>query len=47
MPDEEMNDLVKFDASKQSKNDNNKQTDSEGNLCEPVRDVLDEEPKLD
>lgn len=29
------------------KNDNNKQTDSEGDLPEPIRDVLDEKSKLD
>lgn len=27
--------------------DYNKQTDTEGDLCEPVRDVLDERSKLD
>lgn len=27
--------------------DNSKQTDTDGDLCEPVRDVLDEESKLD
>lgn len=27
--------------------DNQKQTDTEGDLCEPVRDILDEESKLD
>ena len=31
----------------QEKNDNHKQTDTEGDLCEPVRDVLDESSKLD
>ena len=29
------------------RDDNSKQTDTEGDLCEPVRDVLDEESKLD
>lgn len=29
------------------KNDNQKQSDTEGDLCEPVRDVLDEGSKLD
>ena len=32
MTDEEMNDLVKFDTSKQSNDDNTQQTDSEGDL---------------
>ena len=31
----------------QEKNDNQKQSDTEGDLCEPVRDVLDEGSKLD
>lgn len=31
----------------QEKNDNHKQTDTEGDLCEPIRDVLDEGSKLD
>lgn len=32
---------------KDLENDYNKQTDTEGDLCEPVRDVLDERSKLD
>lgn len=32
---------------KYSEDDNQKQTDTEGNLCEHVRDILDEESKLD
>ena len=46
MTEEEMNDLVIFDASKQSENDNNKQADSEGDMSKPVRDFLDEESEL-
>lgn len=37
----------KYHLSQCNKDDNHKQTDTEGDLCEPVRDVLDEESKLD
>lgn len=36
-----------FEKPKVSKDDNSEQTDTEGDLCEPVRDVLDERSKLD
>lgn len=32
---------------KYPEDDNNKQIDTEGDMCEPVRDVLDERSKLD
>ena len=45
--DFEWDELPQSQTSRNIKNDNHKQTDTEGDLCEPVRDVLDEESKLD